>query len=224
MLRRATWARYLGAAALLGVGLDHLEQFSVDHYSAVPTIGTLFALNFASAALLALGLLSPVRRLRGRAARWAVPVLACGGIGVAAGSLAGLAASETVGLFGFMESGYRGAIVLSIALEVATIVLLSVHLALARPARGRRSGADAPADPDPMAGVGVDDDAERRIDELQDRLRVLVVERGVLEAEEAGELELRENHHEITRTRERLWRALEASRRHSPLPGVNGGS
>jgi hypothetical protein len=219
MLRRATWARYLGAIALLGVGLDHLEQFSVDHYSAVPTIGTLFALNFVSAALLALGLLAPVRRLPGPAGRWAVPALACGGIGVAAGSLAGLAASESSGLFGFMESGYRGAIVLSIALEVATIVLLSMHLVLARPARDHGTGADAPADrePDPMAGAGVDDDAERRIDELQDRLRVLVVERGVLEADEAGELELRKNHHEITRTRERLWRALESSRSHSSL-------
>jgi hypothetical protein len=139
MLRRATWARYLGAVALLGVGLDHLEQFSVDHYSAVPTIGTLFALDFASAALLALGLFAPVRRLPGRAGRWAVPALACGGIGVAAGSLAGLAASESVGLFGFMESGYRGAIILSIALELATTVFLSVHLALARPAPDRRA-------------------------------------------------------------------------------------
>ena len=145
MSRRATWARYLGAIALLGVGLDHLEQFSVDHYSAVPTIGTLFALNFASAALLALGLLAPAQRLPGRAGRWAVPVLACGGIGVAAGSLAGLAASESGGLFGFMESGYRGAIVLSIGLEVATIVLLSVHVSLARPARDR---------PRPSPGAG----------------------------------------------------------------------
>jgi hypothetical protein len=219
MLRRATWARHLGAVALLAVGLDHLEQFSIDHYSAVPTIGTLFALNFASAAVLALGLLAPVRRLPAPAARWAVPVLACGGIGVAAGSLAGLAASESTGLFGFMESGYRGAIVLSIALEVATIALLSMHLVLARPARDHRNGAGALAGPQPdaMGGAGVDDDAERRIDELQDRLRVLVVERGVLEAEEAGELELRKNSHEITRTREGLWRALESSRSHSSL-------
>ena len=49
----AHWSRYLGALALLGVGLDHLEQYSVDSYSVIPTIGTLFALNFASAALLA---------------------------------------------------------------------------------------------------------------------------------------------------------------------------
>jgi hypothetical protein len=204
MPRRATWARYLGAIALLGVGLDHLEQFSVDHYSAIPTIGTLFALNFASAALLALGLLAPARRLPRRA----VPVLACGGIGVAAGSLAGLAASESIGLFGFMESGYRGAIVLSIALEVATIVLLSVAVALGRPARDHHGPADAPADLTPA--VAVDADAEHRIDELQDRLRALVLERGLLEIEEAGGLELRTNHQEITRTRERLWRALES--------------
>ena len=44
-----------------------------------------------------------------------------------------------------------------------------------------------------------------------------MLERGVLEAEDAGELELRENHHEILRTRERLWQALERHRTHSPL-------
>jgi hypothetical protein len=139
----ASWARYLGAAALLGVGLDHLEQFSVDHYSAIPTIGTLFALNFASAVLVAGGLLAPAQRMRGRARRIALPLLSLGAIGVAAGSLAGLLVSENTGLFGFMETGYRPAIVLSIALDVATIVLLTVHLAAARHAhvpRGRRSG------------------------------------------------------------------------------------
>jgi hypothetical protein len=126
----ATWSRYLGALALLGVGLDHLEQFSVDSYSAIPTIGTLFALNFASAALLAFALAAPVQRLPGRAGRLAVPVLSLAGIGVAAGSLAGLLLSESAGLFGFMETGYRTAIVLSIGLEATTIGLLSVHLAL----------------------------------------------------------------------------------------------
>ena len=39
------WARYAGALALLGVGLDHLEQFWVDSCSAVPTMSTLSALN-----------------------------------------------------------------------------------------------------------------------------------------------------------------------------------
>ena len=129
----AVAARYLGAAALLGVGLDHLEQFSAEHYSAIHTIGTLFVLNFASAALIAGALAAPVQRLPGRAGRIAVPLLGLAGIGVAAGSLAGLLLSESTGLFGFMETGYRPAILLSIELEATTIALLSVHLALRRP-------------------------------------------------------------------------------------------
>ena len=136
----ATWTRYLGALALLGVGLDHLEQFSVDSYSAVPTIGTLFALNFVSAALLAAALAAPVQRLPGRAGRVAVPLLSLAGIGVAAGSLAGLLISEGTGLFGFMETGYRAAILISIGLEAATIVLLSVHLALPRRPHAEHNG------------------------------------------------------------------------------------
>jgi len=127
----AVAARYLGAAALLGVGLDHLEQYSTEHYSAIPTIGTLFALNFVSAALIAGALAAPVQRLPGRAGRIALPLLSAGGIGVAAGSLAGLLLSETTGLFGFLEFGYRPAIVLAIALELATVVLLTIHALMA---------------------------------------------------------------------------------------------
>jgi hypothetical protein len=138
-------ARYLGAAALLAVGLDHLDQFSADHYSAIPTIGTLFALNFASAALLAVGLAVPVQRLPGRAGHVAVAVLGLAGIAVAAGSLAGLLLSENTGLFGFMETGYRPAILLSIGLEATTIALLSAHLALRRRTHGPRAECDRPA-------------------------------------------------------------------------------
>jgi len=140
----ANWSRYLGALALLGVGLDHLEQYSVDSYSVIPTIGTLFALNFASAALLAAGLAAPIQRLPGHVGRLAVPVLGLAGIGVAAGSLVGLLLSERTGLFGFMEAGYRPAILLSIGLEATTIALLGVHLALRRP-HGRRAEAGSRA-------------------------------------------------------------------------------
>jgi hypothetical protein len=133
--------RYLGAAALLGVGVDHLQQYSAGFYSAIPTIGTLFVLNFAAAATVACALVAPVQRLPGRAGRLAVPLLALAGIGVAAGSLAGLLVSESSGLFGFMETGYRSAIVLAIALEAATIVLLGSHLAV----RGARTPAVAPS-------------------------------------------------------------------------------
>ena len=132
----ATWSRYLGALALLGVGVQHYQQYSAYSYSVIPTVGTLFALNFASATVLACGLAVPARRLGGPAGRLARTLLSLGGIAVAAGSLAALFVSESVGLFGFKEAGYRSTIVLSIALEAATVLLLGVHLvaaALARP-------------------------------------------------------------------------------------------
>jgi hypothetical protein len=122
--------RYLGAAALLAVGADHLDQYASAHYDAVPTIGTLFLLNFVSATLVGAALAAPVERLSRRAGRTTLDALALGGIGIAAGSLAGLLISERASLFGFTESGYRGAIVLSIVLELATVVLLAGFLAL----------------------------------------------------------------------------------------------
>jgi hypothetical protein len=128
--RLALLTRYLGAAALLAVGIEHLQQYTVAHYSAIPTIGTLFALNFASATVVALGLVAPVERIAHRFGRLLLALLAASGIGIAIGSLAGLFVSESGGLFGFMEAGYRTAIVLSIALEAATALLLGAFLAL----------------------------------------------------------------------------------------------
>jgi hypothetical protein len=129
----AGWARYLGALALLAVGVDHLEQYFVDSYSVVPVIGTLFMLNFGSAAAIAAGLAAPVQRLPGRAGRLALPLLSLSGVAVAAGSLAGLLVSESSGLFGFMETGYRPAIVVSLALEAAVVGLLGLYLGLRLP-------------------------------------------------------------------------------------------
>jgi hypothetical protein len=43
-----------------------------------------------------------------------------------------------VGLFGFMEAGYRSAIVLSIVLDVAAVVFLSAFLALRALSHGAR--------------------------------------------------------------------------------------
>jgi hypothetical protein len=126
----ARCARYFGALALLAVGVDHLEQYFVDSYSVVPVIGTLFVLNFGSAAVIAAGLGAPVERLPGRAGRLALPLLSLSGIGVAAGSIAGLLVSESSGLFGFMEAGYRPTIVLSLALEATVVALLGLYLAL----------------------------------------------------------------------------------------------
>ena len=56
--------RALGALAVLTVGVVHLQQY-LKLYWAIPTIGTLFVLNFAGAAAIATGLLAPVERLLG---------------------------------------------------------------------------------------------------------------------------------------------------------------
>jgi hypothetical protein len=133
MTDAARWARYLGALSILAVGVDHIEQYSVDSYSAIPTIGTLFLLNFVSAVPIAIGLVAPIRRLAGRWTDTVRALLALAGLGVAAGSLAGLLISESGGLFGFIEQGYREAIVLSIAFELAAMVFLSVYLAATLP-------------------------------------------------------------------------------------------
>src|SRR3954470_415933 len=93
--------RITGALALLGSGVVHLQQYASDSYSAIPTIGTLFVLNFAAATAVALGLLVPVQRPAARR------LLALGGIGIAVGSLAALFMAENGGVFGFTEQGYR---------------------------------------------------------------------------------------------------------------------
>lgn len=122
--------RFAGALALLGVGIDHIVEYYGDSYSVIPTIGTLFALNFASATIVTAGLLAPVRRLAGRWADAILALLAISGIGIAVGSLIGLLLSENGGLFGFAEQGYREAIVVSIVFEVATILLLGLFVTL----------------------------------------------------------------------------------------------
>jgi hypothetical protein len=135
-----TVARYLGAATLLGVGIDHLQQYLGASYSAIPTIGTLFALNFAASVVLAAALIAPLERALGRRGEPLLGFAAVGGIAVASGSLAALLISEQTPLFGFMESGYRQAIVISIALEAATIALLGAFVAgLLRAGGTRRS-------------------------------------------------------------------------------------
>jgi len=143
--RTALWARRLGALALLGAGLEHLDQLTAQHYSAIPTIGTLFALDVAGSAAVATGLLAPVHRLPGRAGRWAVRVLCLAGIAIAAGSVAGLYVSEHGGLFGFREVGTRPAIVWSIVFELLTLLLLAVPLVAGTPLRVRRGQHDAGA-------------------------------------------------------------------------------
>jgi hypothetical protein len=130
--RPALWLaiRCLGALAVLAVGAVHLQQY-FRLYSAIPTIGTLFVLNFAGAIAIGLGLLAPVERFLGR--RWggaALGLLALAGIGLAATAFAFLLISERTPLFGFMEPGYDPAAILaSRVAEGATVVLLGAFLA-----------------------------------------------------------------------------------------------
>jgi hypothetical protein len=123
--RRGTIVRVLGALALLGMGVVHLEQFFAVHYRVVPAIGPLFALNFAGATVLALLLVSPLGRSRSLG-----PLLALGGMAMALASIVFLLISENRQLFGFMEYGYRPAIILALASEAAATVLLGAYLGL----------------------------------------------------------------------------------------------
>jgi hypothetical protein len=130
--RRPRWSwlavRGLGALAILAVGIVHLQQY-LELYSAVPTIGTLFVLNFAGATVIGLGLLAPVERLGGRLGGAAVALLAAGGIVLAVTAFVFLVISEHRPLFGFMEPGYDpAAITAARVTEVATAALLGVFL------------------------------------------------------------------------------------------------
>jgi hypothetical protein len=121
-------SRYLGALAVLATGVAHFEQYSVDDYSTVPTIGTLFLLNFIASIVIAVGLISPLRGVTGRYTDAVRAAFAVGGIGLGVLSLAGLFVSETSGLIGFVEHGYRMAIVVAIVVEVAASVFLVAFL------------------------------------------------------------------------------------------------
>jgi hypothetical protein len=126
-------ARYLGAISILVVGAIHAQQYYDAYFSVVPTIGTLFLLSFIGAGIVGTVLIAPVRLL-GRVVGDAALVLAAvGAIGIAVGTFASLLISEYRPLFGFMESGYRLAIVLTLAFDVATAVFLTAFIALVAP-------------------------------------------------------------------------------------------
>jgi hypothetical protein len=141
-LGSAPWlgARILGALAVLATGAVHLQQY-LWLYSAIPTIGTLFVLNFAAATVIGLGLLAPVERAVGdRLGAIAVGLLATAGIGMAATAFAFLAVSEHTPLFGFMEPGYDPtAIAAARVSELVSVVSLTGFL-VGRFAIGARMG------------------------------------------------------------------------------------
>jgi hypothetical protein len=129
--RRSIVARaalYLGALALLATGVDHLQQYYSNNYSTIPTIGTLFFLNFVGTVVIAAVLIAPLGRVAGRYADAVRAVFAVGGIGLSVLSLVALFVSESSGLFGFVENGYRTPIVLAIVAEAAAAVFLAIFL------------------------------------------------------------------------------------------------
>jgi hypothetical protein len=124
-----TTARYFGAASILVVGAIHAQQYYDAYFRVVPTIGTLFLLSFVGAATVGVVLVAPVRLLGDRLADLVLALAALGGIAIAVGTFASLLYSEYTPLFGFMESGYRLAIVLTLVFDALTTVFLGVFLA-----------------------------------------------------------------------------------------------
>jgi len=118
-------ARYTGALALLSMAVIHLVEYAGNGYSQIPTIGTLFLLNFIGGTALALALMSPLDRLsNGRGGRLLV-TLAVAGAAMSAASSAFLLVSERTPLFGFQEAGYRPAIVLALVAEGLALLCLA---------------------------------------------------------------------------------------------------
>jgi hypothetical protein len=121
-------ARYLGAVSILVVGAIHAQQYYDAYFSYVPTIGTLFLLSFIGAAIVGVLLLAPVRKLGRRLGDLILALAALGAIGIAVGTLVSLLVSEYTPLFGFMESGYRLAIVLTLLFDGLTTAFLGFFL------------------------------------------------------------------------------------------------
>src|SRR5947209_17820107 len=84
----------VGAVGVLATGADHLYEYSVNGFSTVPTIGTLFLLNFIAATVVGAGLLLSLARISKRSVDPLRALLALAGIGIAATSLIGLWISE----------------------------------------------------------------------------------------------------------------------------------
>jgi hypothetical protein len=126
-------ARYLGAISVLVVGGIHAQQYYDAYFRVVPTIGTLFLFSFIGAGVVGAVLFAPVRLLGERLGNLVLTLAALGAIGIALGTLVSLLISEYMPLFGFMESGYRLAIVLTLVFDGLTTAFLAVFLIVVAP-------------------------------------------------------------------------------------------
>jgi hypothetical protein len=121
-------ARLLGAIAVLATSAIHLHEFE-HFYSQIPTIGTLFFLNFLGATAIGLCLLAPVERIAGRYGSALLALLAAAGIALATVAFGFLAISEQTPLFAFKEPGYDPTgIAATRAAEIATVLFLGAFL------------------------------------------------------------------------------------------------
>jgi hypothetical protein len=125
-VRMVALVRLLAAISLLAAGGVHLQQYIVADYRVIPTIGPLFLLNFIGATLLGLYFLIPADRQAGRVRLIIDAVATLAGWLLAAGALVALLVSEHTPLFGFMEHGYRFAIVFAIVSEAVAIGALTI--------------------------------------------------------------------------------------------------
>ena len=120
--------RLLGALAVLATGAVHLYEFE-HFYSQIPTIGTLFFLNFLGATAIGLGLSAPIERVGGRHGGALLVLLAAAGIALAAVAFASLLISEQTPLFGFKEPGYDPTgIAAARGAEIASVLFLGAYL------------------------------------------------------------------------------------------------
>lgn len=122
-------ARAIGGISLLVVGAVHFQQYTVDDYSVVPTIGSLFLVNFIAATTAGLILLIPVGAGVRRTRLTFDALVALVGIGVALGAFVALIVSEHTPLFGFREYNYREVIVIALVSEAVAVISLAVFVA-----------------------------------------------------------------------------------------------
>jgi hypothetical protein len=123
-------ARYLGAISILLVGVVHAQQYYDAYYSVVPPLGPRVQRSFIGAGVVGTVLIAPVQRLGRRVGDALLVVAALGAIGIAGGTFVSLLISEYTPLFGFMESGYRLAIWLTLVFDVMTTVFLGAFVAV----------------------------------------------------------------------------------------------
>src|SRR5262249_61998223 len=131
--------RLASAAILVLIGYIHLHLWQ-EGYRQIPTDGPMFLVDALAAFGLAAVLLA-----------WARPVAGLLAAGFAAGTLAALLISLSIGLFGFRESIEASFVVESIVIEaIVTVVLAGWTVLVTIPPAGRprvRTPAPAPGRP-----------------------------------------------------------------------------